>query len=108
MGDVKASEALADDDHCVSPLCMTQSEAEARVKENYAVVNMHYLDFEAVTNKKDEAMPLADLLGILGGNLGLFCGFSILTIIEWIEAFVFFLAGHTLALFQVFPRQGLC
>ena len=103
--DVKASEALADDDHCVSPLCMTQSEAEARVKENYAVVNMHYLDFEAVTNKKDEAMPLADLLGILGGNLGLFCGFSILTIIEWIEAFVFFLLGIPWLFFKFFPGR---
>ena len=51
---------------------------------------MDYLDFQAVTSGKEEAIPIVDLLGILGGNLGLFLGFSLITVLEWIEGFIFF------------------
>ena len=46
---------------------MTQEDAEARVKENYVLLNLDYIEFESVTNTKEEAMPLSELLGILGG-----------------------------------------
>ena len=90
QADVAASTALADADYCVSRLCMTKEEGEKRVMENYAVLNLDYLDFQAVTSGKEEAIPIVDLLGILGGNLGLFLGFSLITVLEWIEGFIFF------------------
>mmetsp|Transcript_32951 Transcript_32951/g.51400 ORF Transcript_32951/g.51400 Transcript_32951/m.51400 type:complete len:137 (+) Transcript_32951:3116-3526(+) len=34
-------------------------------------------------------MPITDLLGIFGGNLGMWVGMSIMTIVEWFELGIF-------------------
>ena len=36
---------------------------------------------------EDRAVPLASLLGTMGGNLGLFLGMSIMTFLEFFEFF---------------------
>merc|ERR1712216_45056 len=71
--------------------------------ENYEILNLHHVEFESATYEKQEAIPLEQLLGILGGNLGLFMGFSVMTFIELIEGLVFFL----LAVPWLFLRMNL-
>jgi len=89
--------------YCLSKFCMLeksnpihlpqQESAQQRVERNYAIVNLDYLEFTAVVDGKTEAMPLISVLGTLGGNLGLFMGFSIMTIVEWIEMLAFLALG---------------
>lgn len=90
----------ADGEEQMSRDCFTDEEAQKKVKEDYVVVNLDYIEFKTVINEKVEAMPLATMLGTLGGNLGLFMGFSIMTIVEWIEMLVFFALGVPLFFFR--------
>jgi hypothetical protein len=46
---------------------MTKDEGKTRVTENYVILNLHHVEFESVTYEKEEAIPLEQLLGILGG-----------------------------------------
>ena len=68
-----------------TPSCFTNEEAQAFVIENYALINLYYQDFEQTVLLRDAAIDTVTLLGTLGGNLGLCVGFSIMTIVEWIE-----------------------
>jgi len=89
--------SLAGNEHC-----MTEEEGVAKVRADYGIANLHYLNFEAHTHAKEEAMPITELLGVLGGNLGLFLGFTMMTFIEWFEM-LFFFAGSALFLILRLP-----
>lgn len=60
---------------------MTEDEGKSKVLSDYTIVRLNYLDFEAITNSKEDAMPIPTLLGVLGGNLGLFLGFTVMTFV---------------------------
>ncbi|XP_059487052.1 pickpocket protein 28-like [Neocloeon triangulifer] len=51
-------------------------------KENYAIVHLFFTETEVATYQMDEIFGFADFLGSTGGLLGLFLGFSILSVVE--------------------------
>jgi len=65
--------------------CFTDIEAQQVVRENYAMLNLYYEDFGQTVVTRSAAIDVDVLVGTIGGNLGLCVGFSIMTIIEWIE-----------------------
>ena len=81
-----------------TPECFTLEEATKFVTDNYAIVNLDYADFVEPNYVKQEQISLATVVGTIGGNLGLFMGFSIMTIIEWCEMIVFFALGSVCVL----------
>lgn len=69
--------------------CFTEDEARDFVTANYAMVNLYYEDFEQTVVTRDAAIDTVTLMGTIGGNLGLCVGFSIMTMVEWMELAVF-------------------
>jgi hypothetical protein len=69
--------------------CFTEDEARNFVTANYAMVNLYYEDFEQTVVTRDAAIDTVTLMGTIGGNLGLCVGFSIMTMVEWMELGVF-------------------
>ncbi|XP_067843037.1 acid-sensing ion channel 4-A [Heptranchias perlo] len=59
--------------------------SEENIKENYLVLDIFFetLNYETIAQK--EAYNMGGLLGDIGGNMGLFIGASILTILEIID-----------------------
>ena len=78
---------------CLSEACMTREAAEARVADSFVILNLDFTSFSAETFTQDEAMPLFEVLGIFGGSLGLFVGFSVMTLVEWFEILILMLLG---------------
>jgi hypothetical protein len=81
-----------------TPECFTLEEATKFVQDNYAIVNFDYADFVEPNYVKQEAISIATVVGTIGGNLGLFMGFSIMTILEWCEMVIFFALGSVCVL----------
>jgi hypothetical protein len=81
-----------------TPECFTLEEATKFVTDNYAIVNLDYADFVEPNYVKQEAISINTVVGAVGGNLGLFMGFSIMTIFEWCEMIVFFALGSVCVL----------
>jgi hypothetical protein len=73
--------------------CFTITESVNYVTQNYGILNMEYTDFTELTTERSSAADLGMALGAVGGNMGLFCGFSAMTIIEWLEFLFFFVFG---------------
>lgn len=55
------------------------------VRENFAQVNVFYNELSYQTIVEQEAVTLSTLFGSVGGNLGLFLGASMLTILEFCQ-----------------------
>ncbi|KAM3725516.1 Acid-sensing ion channel 4-A [Dirofilaria immitis] len=53
-----------------------------RIKENFAVVNIFYREMSYLLNEQMQSTSLVDVLSNIGGNMGLFFGASVITVIE--------------------------
>uniref|UniRef100_A0A7S0EM62 Uncharacterized protein n=1 Tax=Hanusia phi TaxID=3032 RepID=A0A7S0EM62_9CRYP len=69
--------------------CFTDTQAQALVKDSYSLLNIDYLNFDMVVSQKVGSITLATLMGTIGGNLGMFTGISVMTIMEWLELLFF-------------------
>ncbi|VDP12491.1 unnamed protein product [Onchocerca flexuosa] len=57
---------------------------QKRIKENFAVVNIFYREMSYILNEQMQSTSLVDVLSNIGGNMGLFFGASVITVIELI------------------------
>ena len=87
------------------PECWTVADAINMVSENYVIVNLDFAGFTEKNYKKQEEVSLATVVGTIGGNLGLFMGFSIMTVVEWLECAFFLVLTLPYILFRwdLFP-----
>ncbi|VDN05102.1 unnamed protein product [Thelazia callipaeda] len=58
-----------------------------RIKENFAVVNIFYREMSYMLNEQIQSTSLVDVLSNIGGNMGLFFGASVITVIELVIFF---------------------
>jgi len=65
--------------------CFTEDEARSYVLQNYAMFSAAYSGFSEVVTKKGVAVDFSSLMGSLGGNLGMWVGMSVMTIMELFE-----------------------
>ncbi|CAH1266913.1 ASIC5, partial [Branchiostoma lanceolatum] len=61
---------------------------EQEIKENIVLLDVYYQQLNLQTVQQRRAISTNDLLGDLGGQLGLFLGASVITIIEFLEFLV--------------------
>jgi len=73
--------------------CFNVRDSEEYVKSNYLVVNIDFTDFIETEYSSQDAVGLNMVIGVFGGNVGLFTGFSLMTFIEWCEMFFFLFVG---------------
>ncbi|VDK70442.1 unnamed protein product [Onchocerca ochengi] len=57
---------------------------QKRIKENFAVVNIFYREMSYILNEQMQSTSLVEVLSNIGGNMGLFFGASVITVIELI------------------------
>jgi len=84
-----------------TPECWVMEDAIKMVRENYAIINLDYNDFTENFFAKKEEVSVGTIVGTIGGNLGLFMGFSIMTLIEFLESAFFFWLSLPFLLFGV-------
>ena len=59
------------------------------IKESVASLNIYYEDNQFTIIEETPKTSIGDLLGSIGGNLGLFIGASVLSFVEIFEIFLF-------------------
>mmetsp|Transcript_30496 Transcript_30496/g.81357 ORF Transcript_30496/g.81357 Transcript_30496/m.81357 type:complete len:775 (+) Transcript_30496:410-2734(+) len=69
--------------------CFTNDQAKAYVASSYVLTNFDFINLDNTVNTQVPAISLAVLFGTVGGNLGMFTGMSMMTVMEWIEFGVF-------------------
>lgn len=69
--------------------CFTSEQAVDVVLMNYAIANIYSTTSNQDVTESGQAVDIVTLSGILGGNLGLCIGASIMTWVEWIELLIF-------------------
>ncbi|XP_078089675.1 bile acid-sensitive ion channel-like [Mustelus asterias] len=55
------------------------------IKENFVYIDIAYKDLNYEMTQQQKALPVTELIGDIGGQLGLFCGGSLITVIEILE-----------------------
>ncbi|XP_020367520.2 acid-sensing ion channel 5 [Rhincodon typus] len=55
------------------------------IRENFVYIDIAYKDLNYEMTQQQKALPVTELIGDIGGQLGLFCGGSVITIIEILE-----------------------
>lgn len=58
------------------------------IRDNFLEVNIYFEDMVIETMEQQPAYSLSNLVGVIGGTLGVFIGASILTISEFLEFFI--------------------
>ena len=71
--------------------CLTPADANALVQHNYALVDVDYSTFDETVSEAAEGISISTLTGTIGGNLGMFVGMSVMTVLEWFELLAFVL-----------------
>nr|XP_003477033.1 acid-sensing ion channel 5 [Cavia porcellus] len=61
------------------------NQSEAYIRENLVNIEINYSDLNYEITQQHKAVSVPELLADVGGQLGLFCGASLITIIEIIE-----------------------
>uniref|UniRef100_A0A2K6FN64 Bile acid-sensitive ion channel n=1 Tax=Propithecus coquereli TaxID=379532 RepID=A0A2K6FN64_PROCO len=61
------------------------NKSQKYISENLVNIEINYSDLNYKVTQQQKAVSVSELLGNVGGQLGLFCGASIITIIEIIE-----------------------
>jgi hypothetical protein len=69
--------------------CLTTADANTLVQRNYALVDVAFATFDATVTEEVEGISISTLTGTIGGNLGMFVGMSVMTVLEWLELFLF-------------------
>ena len=69
--------------------CLTSEQAKNVVLMNYAVASIYSTTSNQDVTESGQAIDLVTLAGMLGGNLGLCIGASIMTWLEWAEMLIF-------------------
>ncbi|XP_078388799.1 bile acid-sensitive ion channel-like [Cetorhinus maximus] len=59
--------------------------SKQHIKENFVYIDIVYKDLNYEVTQQQKALPVTELIGDIGGQLGLFCGGSLITIIEILE-----------------------
>ncbi|XP_042195484.1 acid-sensing ion channel 5-like [Callorhinchus milii] len=55
------------------------------IRENFVCIDIAYEDLNSELTQQQKKLPISELIGDIGGQLGLFCGASCITIIEILE-----------------------
>ncbi|XP_017534042.3 acid-sensing ion channel 5 [Manis javanica] len=61
------------------------NQSQEYISENLVNIEINYSDLNYKITQQQKAVSVSELLGDVGGQLGLFCGASVITIIEIIE-----------------------
>ncbi|XP_070553825.1 acid-sensing ion channel 4-A-like [Ptychodera flava] len=90
--------------HVVKRLEAKYNQTEVQMRENIILLSVYMEDLTLLVTEQEEAYPVDNFLGDLGGQMGLCLGASILTVLEFWEFFLVTCCSHWKRLFSAARR----